>query len=182
MFIFIVTICFLNLSYSSLVKQARANPIIVSKSDIISFRPLINASHFRKHSEESDEYADLYCYTEQLLRQNYEWAVMHPKEVNTRSQSTYGYQFAPNAWGIGSGIMGKLGGYAAPDNGNLCITGGKITIQVTNFKFRIVKRGVEEIRKAGYNVLYSVTETGNSRDVANVEMGELVTAISISLV
>ena len=65
-------------------------------------------------------------------------------------------------------IKEKLGGFLSqqsmyddPSTGNLCMKGSRMTIPVANFKFRIVKRVVEEIRKAGYNVFYSVTKLAN---------------------
>lgn len=179
------------------VKAPRTNKQQIQSNNYpISFKPLIPAGHFRKHLETSDEYADLYCNVEQLIRQNYEWAVSHPEEINTRRQSEYLYQlfhpvvsYPQQQWvQPQGGIMGKLGGLLGQQNsyiesasGNLCLAGSKISIPVANFKFKVVETVVDKIREAGYIVKYSVTETGNPKEVSNVEMGESITAISISL-
>lgn len=209
----LLLLCLIALSESSLIKKARVDTgrLTIKPTDSISFNPLIPADRFRKHLEDSDEYADLYCYVESRIRQNYVWAIAHPEEVNKRTPSNYGYQLSSvgnsdqrqspvsfwNPWNAGAessklggllgggGIMGKLVGQQSPaaetNAENLCMKDGKITIPVGSFKFRIVNRVVEEIKKAGYNVHYSVTETGNNKEVTHVEMGQLVTAISISL-
>lgn len=216
----LLLLCLIVLSESSLVKEARIGQSKLLQTtkpvDPISFNPLIPASHFRHHKEDSDEYADLYLSVQFLISQNYDWAVAHPEEVNKRTRSSYIYQLSStgnsiqqypqqsvypywNPWnggklrGLFGGAVGQfkglLGGGGGNNgqaiqnspNGNLCMKDGKITIPVGSFKFRIVNRVVEEIKKAGYNVHYRVTETGNNKEVTHVEMGQLVTAISISL-
>ena len=78
----LLLLCLFALSESSLIKQARIDSTqTLSKTvDPISFNPLIPASHFRKHLEDSDEYADLYCTVERIIRSNYEWAELIPKK------------------------------------------------------------------------------------------------------
>ena len=176
-------LCLIVLSESSLVKEARIGQSKLLQTtkpvDPISFNPLIPASRFRHHKEDSDEYADLYLNVEQLLNVNYLWAIAHPEEVNARTMSNYVYRLsstensiqqysAPPQWSPPSqspsqrwspwhkgGLFGDKGimgvrTQAVPNdsNGNLCFKGGKITIPVPNFKFRIVERVVGEIGRA----------------------------------
>lgn len=115
----------------------------------ISFTPLIPASKFRKHEEEDNSYADLYCHVEKLIRENYKWARLHPNDVN-KTPDNHRYIFD----GIHKIHPSPSRNYSPRDN--LLHTG--LIIPVHEFSTPTVMKVAEKLKSAGYTVKYDISE------------------------
>jgi len=110
---------------------------------------ILKAENLRFHTEDSDEYAELYMHIANLIQGNYQWAVWHPEEVNKMKKNAWNHRYI-----IGN-PQGKFGTQSGYIDSSLFM--GGLKIDVAPFRVRVIKRVVAELRAAGYNVSYTLS-------------------------
>jgi hypothetical protein len=116
----------------------------------IQLPALLKAENLRFHVEDNDEYVELYMHIANLLQGNHEWAVWHPEEVNKMKKNAWNHRYI-----IGN-PQGRFGAQSGYINGDLFMNG--MNIDVERFRVRVIKRVVVELRAAGYNVSYTLSD------------------------
>lgn len=145
------------------------------EEDKIQLIPLIPADRFRKHAEDNDQYANLYCIVEQTLQANYDWALSHPEEVNNKTGG--GFSIMAIQGQFGDSVRGIV-------TGNLYSPKGIILQQLPCIaKIRAVKKVAEKLKQAGYKVTYVVEEdrTRHNKEVSEIELDDKLISMSICL-
>ena len=144
----------------------------------------IRAEHFGMHSEDDNEYVELYMHIAKLIEANHDWAVWHPREVNRMDKDDRSWITSEN----NHGREGWTQSYAPNGNirfnkrRNLC--GDGLTIDVMRFRVRVIKRVVAKLRAADYKVSYTLSNPGNGRPpstMQNVELDDRPVSILITL-
>lgn len=111
----------------------------------VQLPPFIRSEHFGLHTEDSNEYVELYMHIAKLIEANHDWAVWHPEEVNKMDKDERSWKstgWTPN------------GNARLDSRFNLC--GDGLTIDVTRFRVRVIKRVVAKLRAADYKVSYTL--------------------------
>jgi len=128
---------------------------------VVQLPRLIKAGDLLKiHSEDNDEYVELYMHIAKLIEGNREWAIWHPEEVN-KMPKAFRQEIYPLRC-VGSVSNG--GTYYAIQLGyvNGGLYGAGLTINVSKFNVRVIKRVVAKVREADYKVSYTMGNVSNN--------------------